>query len=144
MESLFRWVIAGVFLVTSPFVAIGAYEAYETKAQLRESQRLVGKVVANRLVIDQRDGLEEQAYRPEVTFTSADGAVHRFTDAAASLPPDYAIGETVPVLYAPGSPEKSRIASWKRLWLVPTLFVGVGLLPGAVAWLVMWRIGRRA
>jgi hypothetical protein len=142
MDSLFRWITAGVFLTTSPFVAIGAHEAYQTNAQLRESVRLPGTVVANRLVVDQRDGLEEHAYQPEVTFQSPDGATHRFTDGAASLPPDYALGEQVTVLYAAAQPKKTRIVSWKRLWLVPTLFVTVGLLPGVIAWLVMRRVAR--
>lgn len=142
MDALFRWITAGVFLVTSPFVVIGAHEAYQTDAQLRESVRLPGKVIANRLVVDQRDGVEERAYRPEVSFQSPDGATHRFTDGAGSLPPDYAIGETVRVLYAASQPENPRIASWKRLWLVPTLFVTVGLLPGVVAGLLMWWVAR--
>lgn len=142
MDALFRWITAGVFLLSSPFVAIGAHEAYETNAQLRESVRLPGTVVANRLVVDHRDGLEEHAYQPEVSFQSPDGARHRFTDGAGSLPPDYAIGEPVTVLYAAAQPQKARIASWKRLWLVPTLFVGVGLLPGVVVWFVMRRIAQ--
>lgn len=143
MDPLFRWIVAGVFLVGSPFSAIGVYEAYETSAELRNGSRLPGKVVGNRLVVDQRDGVEERAYRPEVAFQSADGAVHRFTDAAASLPPDYAVGERVTVLYVAAEPQKARIVSWKRLWLVPTLLSVVGLLPGAVAWLVIRRVARK-
>ncbi len=142
MDSLFRWVIAGVFLMTSPFLAIGAHEAYETSAQLRASQRLPGRVVANRLVVDQRDGQEDQAYQPEVTFQSPDGVSHRFTDPAGSLPPDYQVGAAVTVLCTAARPEQARILSWKRLWLVPTLFVGLGLLPGAITWLLLRRVAR--
>jgi hypothetical protein len=135
MTSLFRWITLGVFLTTSPFVAIGAQEAYQTHIQLRESELLPGKVIANHLAVDHRDGLEEHAYRPEVTFATRDGTEHHFTDGAGSLPPDYAVGEPVAVLYDGAQPEKSRISSWKRLWLVPTLFIIVGLFPG-------WRIAR--
>ena len=142
MDSLFRWVTAGIFLITSPFSAIGAYEAYQTQAELRQSQRLPGTVMANRLITDHRDGLEERAYQPEVSFRSPDGIIHHFTDPAASLPPDCAIGAPVTVLYAVAQPQKARIASWKRLWLVPSLLMVVGLLPGAIAGLVMWRVSR--
>lgn len=62
MDPLFRWIIAGVFLVGSPFSAIGVYEAYQTSAELRDGSRLLGNVVGNRLVVDQRDGIEERAY----------------------------------------------------------------------------------
>jgi len=144
MDSLFRWIIAGGFLITSPFTAIGAYEAYQTHAQLREGQRLPGTVIANRLVTDRRDGVEEQAYQPEVSFRSPDGAIHHFTDPAASLPADYAVGDAVTVLYATTQPQSARIASWKRLWLVPTLLIAVGLLPGAIIWVVLLRVSRAA
>jgi len=144
MDSLFRWITAGIFLITSPFTAIGAYEAYQTRTQLGASERLPGSVIGNRLVTDHRDGLEERAYQPEVSFRTPDGTIHHFTDPAASLPPDYAVGDSVTVLYAAAEPQKARIASWKRLWLVPTLLIVVGLLPGAIAWLVMSRIARAA
>jgi hypothetical protein len=139
---LFRWVLAAVFLLGSPFVALGAVEAYRVHAQLRASELVVGTVVANRLIEDQRDGVDERSYRPEVVFRTRDGATHRFTDGAGSLPPDYAVGDNVAVLQASQPAEAPRIASWKRLWLAPTLFIVVGLLPGAVAWLVLRRVGR--
>jgi hypothetical protein len=142
MDSLFRWVAAGIFLITSPFTAIGAYEAYQTRAELHQSLRLPGTVIGNRSITEHRDGVEEHAYQPEVSFRSPDGVIHHFADPAASLPPDYAVGAPVAVLYNPAAPQKMRIASWKRLWLVPSLLVVVGLLPGAVAWLVMRRISR--
>jgi len=144
MDVLFRWITAGVFLITSPFTAIGAYEGYQAHAQLRDGQHLPGTVVANRLTTELRDGVVEHAYQPEVSFRTPDGTVRHFTDPAASLPADYSVGDAVTVLYMAAQPQNARIASWKRLWLVPTLLIAVGLLPGAIIWVVLLRVSRAA
>jgi len=140
MEPLFRWVLAGVLLVGSPFVAIGGWEAAQTSAELRRSVRVQGRVVENRLLTDHRDGLEEHAYVPVIEFQDASGRKRRFTDPAGSLPPDYAVGDLVEVSFNPGDPTHPRIASWKRLWLVPTLLVTVGLLPALVCAAIFRRL----
>lgn len=142
MEPLFRWVLAGVFLVCSPFIGMGVYEAAQTSSELRRDQRTYGTVVDNRLVTDHRDGVEEHAYVPVVEFRDNAGKTVRFTDPAGSLPPDYAVGERVELAFDSANPNRARITSWKRLWLVPTIFVVVGLLPPAVCALVLWRISR--
>lgn len=142
VDALFRWVVAGTFLLTSPFAILGVLEVYHTASELRAGERTDGTVVTNRLTVDHRDGVEEHAYVPEVSFRSRDGSTHRFTDGAGSMPPDYTPGERVEVTYRASDPERARILSWKRLWLAPTIFVLVGLLPGCVAWLVLSRISR--
>ncbi len=144
MEGLFRWVLGGSLLLGSPFVLIGACEAVETSAELRRSLRAQGTVVDNRLVIDHRDGFEEQAYQPVVEYRDADGRLRRFSDPAGSLPPDHAVGEAVEVAFDPHDPAKARLTSWKRLWLVPTLLVSVGLLPALVCALIFRAISRSA
>jgi hypothetical protein len=144
VDPLFRWIVAGAFLLASPFTIIGALEAYDTAAQQRHGESALGSVVANHLSTTERDGMDEHAYQPEVSFNSRDGLAHRFTDGVGSLPPDYEPGAKVSVLYPAAHPERARIASWKRLWLVPSIFVSVGLLPGIVAWVVVSRISRFA
>lgn len=144
MDSLFRWIVVGVFVCSSPFALVGAWEAYGVVGELQRGQQVVGVVVGNRQTVDRRDGVEERAFQPEVTFRSADGVERRFTDGVGSLPPDYAVGESVPVLYATTDPGHARVLSWKRLWLAPTIFVLAGLLPGFIAWVVVGRVSRRA
>ena len=142
MEALFRWMLGGVLLIGSPFIAIGGCEAIETASTLERSVRTRGTVVDNRLVVDHRDGLEERSYQPVVEFRDAAGRVRRFSDPAGSLPPDYAVGEAVDVAFEASDPSKARLTSWKRLWLVPVLLVAVGLLPALVCWLVFTAISR--
>lgn len=132
MEPLFRWLLAGVLFVGSPFAAIGGWEALKTASELRRDIRCYGRVVENRVVTDQRDGLQEHAYVPVVEFLDTKGGKRRFTDPAGSLPPDYAVGESVEIAFDPSDPARARITSWKRLWFVPALLVTVGLLPASV------------
>lgn len=142
MEVLFRWILGGVLLIGSPFVVIGGCEAVETAAELERSVRTQGKVVDNRLIVDHRDGAEERAYQPVVEFRDAAGRVRRFSDPAGSLPPDHAVGEVVEVAFDAQEPSKARLTSWKRLWLVPTLLVCVGLLPALVCAVIFTTISR--
>lgn len=143
MDPVFRWVVGLVFLLGSPFAAIGAWEAVETARALERHHRTQGIVLENRLVVDRRDGQEERAYLPVVEYRNAEGTVARFTDGVGSLPADYAVGEAVPVAIDPQDPRRGRICSWKRLWFAPTLLVGVGLLPGAVCAFVLRHASRR-
>ena len=143
-DPVFRWVQLGVLAMGLPFAAIGACEASNTRAELRRDARTQGLVVDNRLVTDQRDGIEEHAYVPVVEFRDANGRAVRFTDPNGSLPPDYASGDRVDVAFDPSDPTRARITSWKRLWLVPTILVVVGLLPSAVCAIVLRRVAGRS
>jgi hypothetical protein len=143
MDSILRWVFVGVLLFGSPFVAVGACEAVKTSNELAAQVRTEGTVVDNRLVTDRRDGNDEHAYLPVVEYVDGSGKAARFTDPVGSLPADYAVGERVPIAVDPRDASRSRITSWKRLWLAPTIFVAAGLLPVLVCAVVFWRISRR-
>jgi len=142
MDALFRWITAGVFALGSPFAIIGASEIAGTARELSTSVRTDGTVVDNRLTSDRRDGIDEHAYVPELEFHDASGRVIRFTDGVGSLPPDYAIGERVPIAYQRSQPSRARIVSWKRLWLAATIFLVAGLLPGVIVAIVLRRVSR--
>jgi len=129
-------------LLGSPLVAIGGCEAVSTKRELSRATRTRGTVVENRLVVDVRDGVEEHAYRPVVEFRDASGRRQRFTDAVASLPPDYSTGQTVDIAFDARAPHPGRIVSWKRLWLVPSLLSAVGLMPSLVCAILFRRLSR--
>lgn len=142
MDNLFRWILAGVMLLGSPFVAVGVGEGLKTESELRQSRSTRGTIVDNRLVAEQRDGVEEHAYQPVVEYRDESGAARRFTDAVGSLPADYAVGESVDIAYARDGEARPRILSWKRLWLVPTLLSAVGVLPGLVCFVILRRLSR--
>ena len=139
---MFRWVLLLVFAIGAPFSMIGLWEGYQTYSQLRRSERAAGTVTVNHLLVDRRDGNDEQAYRPEISFQTARGELVHFTDAAGSLPAEYAVGAKVEVAYEPDAPEHARLLSWKRLWLVPSVLTLAGLLPALIAGALLVKLSR--
>jgi len=83
------------------------------------------------------------AYVPVVEFQTHDGETVRFTDGVGTIPPDYEVGTEVKVLYDPDDVHHARVASWKRLWLAPTILTCVGLVPVLIAVVVIWVAGRK-
>ena len=136
-------VVAFVALLGSPFLGVGLYEAYQTRKKTGTFIRTGGTVVDNQYTTTNHDGTVSGAYHPVVEFTDAAGAVVRFTEGVGSLPPDYAAGEQVTVVYNPQDPKDARVYTWKRVWFVPTLFVVIGLLPAVITIAVMGVVRRR-
>jgi hypothetical protein len=141
---IFRLVFIILLVVGAPFVLIALSEIVQINAAYSRGQA-TGTVVDNSYSTTQDGTTVSGAYYPVVDFTTAAGETIRFTDGAGSLPPDYEIGATVPVLYDPAGVERPRLASWKRLWLVPTLFIVLGLLPATVfgLWLAITTVQAR-
>ena len=83
------------------------------------------------------------SYAPVVDFRTLEGETVRFADGVGSIPPDYEVGAEVKVLYDPEDVHSARGASWKRLWLAPTILTCVGLVPILLGVLVVWVVGLR-
>jgi hypothetical protein len=108
---------------------------------LRRAERTTGTVTALRAEGPADGGGNAQMLRPVIRFVArrdvGQGGEVEFTLAAASTPPRYRIGDSVPVRYDPLNPAATaRIDSLRSLWLapalcgglaVPALIVGVGL-----------------
>jgi len=122
--------IGGVLLLVGcPFFGIGAYEAVEAQQETQTFTAVRGTVVDNSYQTTYNNGNEEGAYYTVVEFTDSTGETVRFTDGAGSLPPDYEVGDQVPVLYNPDDIHDARLNTWKRVWFVPTLLMCIGGLP---------------
>lgn len=73
---------------------------------------------------------------PVVLFRDEAGVHHRFT-ALASTQETFEVGETLPILYDPGHPERARIRSFDALWMRPILLMGFGVvMAGGSAWML--------
>lgn len=75
-------------------------------------------------------------YAPVVRFRLPQGQSMEVRDLASGAP-DFAVGDTVTVLYLPETPADFRLDTFDRLWLVPLLLAGFGgfwLMFGAIAW----------
>jgi hypothetical protein len=135
-------VIAFVGLLSSPFLGIGLYEAYETRKQLNAFTHTTGTVVDNSYSTSNHDGTLSGAYYPVVEFTDTNGTLVRFMEGVGSLPPDYTVGDQVAVVYDHLNPKDARIYTWKRIWFAPTLFIVVGLLPIVITVVIMTAVRR--
>ncbi len=142
LDPVHRLVALILLLVGCPFFSIGLYEAMMTHHQLNTFVAVQGTVIDNTYATTNSDDSASGAYYPVVEFKPRDGQVRRFTDGIGSLPPNYAVGAQVEVLYNPQDVSKVRIYSWMRLWFAPTLLVGIGLFP-ILALLVLIAVAQR-
>lgn len=142
IDGLSLIVVGFVALMCLPFFGVGLYEAYRSRQQLSGFRRAEGRVVDNSYATINDNGTITGAYHPVVEFRPAGGSPVRFTDGIGSLPPDYEVGAQVPVIYNPENHREARIYTWKRVWLAPTIFMAVGVLPVIVAIGAMRIVGR--
>lgn len=123
-----------------PFFFVGLYEAYQNNQAIKNFTHTEGTVVGNSYTTTYEDGNAVGSYLPQVEFTTTNGKNIRFTDQIGSLPPDYEIGSKVQIIYQPANPTNARIHSLKRLWLAPTIFMTVGLLPMIIGLIIIWHL----
>ena len=105
----------------------GGVRLLRTRAFLSKTKETVGEIVALKKVLPV-DSYEQATYRPVVSFRVGTSSPIRFESMTSSNPPQYSIGDSVPVLYDPGSPYDARIRSFTSLWLLPIVLCGLGLI----------------
>lgn len=94
-----------------------------------------GIVVDNTLIMD---GSGDPAYVASVTFETRTGRSVRFDDpVAASNPPQYAIGQSVTVVYPADAPERAMIRD-PMLWNVPAGLLAMAVLFAGVFGGIGW------
>jgi hypothetical protein len=98
---------------------------------VKTSQRAVGKITALEPGVD-NDG--DQVFSPHFSFMTKDGSTFEVSSKSGSNPPDFEIGDAVPVLYPLGDPAAARIATPFQtyglsiiLGIMGTAFVFLGL-----------------
>ncbi len=63
----------------------------------------------------------DATYAPTFQFEDTAGAQHTVASSFYSSPPEFHVGDNVPVLYRPDAPRRARIASFRQLWVLPIL-----------------------
>ena len=113
----------------------------------RTAERTEGTVVDVEYSLSSRSssGSRSRVAYPYVTYVSpADGREYTFRDSVGSNPPAYAVGERVPVLYAPARPGDARIDSWANRYLGPSISGGLGVVFTAIGSVLLILHRRRA
>jgi hypothetical protein len=125
--------IAAVLIVIAvALLAVAGVLAVAKLRFIRRAARTTGTVTALRAEGPTDGGGNAQMLRPVIRFTPPQGAGQggeiEFALAAASTPPRYRIGDSVPVRYDPLNPAATaRIDSLRGLWLAPALYGGLAV-----------------
>jgi hypothetical protein len=128
LGDLFGWLFFALF--GTAFVIIGAAVGLLLTSETRGMSRAQGRVVDY--------AVEDGAYRAIVEFATADGEPITFVDSTSASAPIYKMEQTVEVRYWPDGPRRTArvtvdlIAS--GLWLLPTMFIGIGGVFAAIGW----------
>lgn len=82
-----------------------------------------GKIIR---MIEHTDKDGDTAYFPVFSFRDGQGNEQTIHSSSGSFPPDYEVGDTVPVLYRPDDPSNAKINSFSSIW-------GISLITGIIA-----------
>ena len=121
--------IFGIFTVLGVvFLIIGAATYLHTRRFLDTAVAAEGVVLENlgRMDNSSNNYGSSRYYYPRIRFRTADGQDISFVSSSGSNPPSYSINETVKILYDPGQPDRAMVHSFVGLWLLPTIFGGIG------------------
>jgi hypothetical protein len=66
-------------------------------------------------------------YAPVFSFAAGDGKIYTIKSGVATNPPGFEVGQNVKVLYVPSHPANAKLASFRQLWFVTVLCVGLGV-----------------
>lgn len=126
-------VCAIVFVIAGPVLAIAAVRSvFSISKFVRHAAHASGQVVALRKGTTHDDTV---IYLPTFTFKTPSGQLITKESNIGSDPPDFSVGQQVPVLFDSGDPQTAKIATTGQLWLGPIIegilasfFMVVGVL----------------
>lgn len=107
------------------FGALAWFFLARTRRFLRTAVDAIGIIVD---LIESSGSEGGTVYSAVVRFQTADGQEIQWTESMASNPPAGQRGDQLPMRYDPADPQKARIAKTSRLWFMPLLFGGMGVL----------------
>lgn len=116
---------------------LGITFAFVRSAQnfIQKATETQGRVTALTPVTDKQNG--SVTYAPVFTYTASDGQTYTITSSMSSNPPDFAVGQNVPILYDPQNPAGARLKSAGQLYLIPLIVGPIGLVFIAVGFVLL-------
>lgn len=103
------------------FLSAGAWQGYRVASFIDGAERTVGNIVR----VDVVQGSGARLTDALVRFQAASGTLIEFRTGGDSAA--YQVGEQLPVLYRPESPEQARVNHLLDLWFIPFVLVVIGL-----------------
>lgn len=131
-----------VFAVAGTGMGVATWYSLSSSNQLAsEGARAEGTVI-DLVYRSSDDG--GGTYAPVVEFRDQDGNRQLYRSSSGSNPPSYDRGETVEVIYMPGTPERAMIDSFSDRWMVP-LILGIFMLSfGGIGYAILFFMIRHA
>ena len=121
MEHVWTGLIFAAFGAAFLVAALLAY--LHTRRFVAESVPALGEVIGLR----KHDG-DGVTYSPIIRFPGPGGRLFEFTETTSSNPPGYSVGDRVEIRYHSQNPKRARVASPFRLYLLASIFGGLGVL----------------
>jgi hypothetical protein len=122
------------------FLFVSAGSAVDTITFLVRSVHAEGTITAlAKSVAD--DGTIN--YRPVFTFVTTDGKRQTVQSYVGSAPPDFEVGDTVPVRYKPADPSVARIDTFWQTWALATMFAIGACAMVLFGWFFRWRVQKK-
>ena len=111
-----RKLIGGFILASAAVLTIvSGISLYFSFRFVERSTSVEGEVVEN---LKRSSGGNDYFY-PIVAFQTIEGETVKALVSMGSFPPQYAVGDPVPLLYDTDDPKDVRIASFLGLWMIP-------------------------
>lgn len=126
------WIFA---LLGTFFTMLGLLFGLPPLLQLGSHARAEGSVVDYR-----RSG--DTAY-PIVQFSTPDGRRWEFEDRVGSDPPQFSLEQKVDVRYDPSNPRNAFVNTFVNLWLLPGIFLLVGVVFACIGWAGVFTTARK-
>jgi hypothetical protein len=138
--KLLRWILryqvrfaATVFLPFGIVVIVGGLILYCFEWRfVRSAQHTTGTITMLESRIDHDS---DEYFYPHFTFSKPDGTSFEIASRVGTNPPDFEVGEQVPVIYGSHDPETAKIATTFQIYgfsiifgILGTTFVGLGFL----------------
>ena len=126
-----RSLVWSSLIVGAAFLLVAAGLTIHSGVLLIRGVHVTGTVVK---LIPSTDSKGNVMYTPVFNYTARNGATYMAVTNFSSNPPDYAIGQSISVLYEPGHPESATPESFGALWFLPVFFGGFGICLIAAGW----------
>jgi hypothetical protein len=138
-----RWI--ALYVIGPCFLLVALIASMDTAVFLHRAVATTGTVVGLRATSEpNKHGV---TYAPVFSFSAADGRSYTIHSRVSSSPPEFSIGQRVPVLYEPDRPTLAKIDSHLQLWTFPDVFGGIGFVFVLLSYVVRsferWRDRRR-
>lgn len=122
-------IITTVFtLFGATFFGIALFSFIHTQNFVKAAASTEGVVLELKPVESSSTNSGGYTYAPVVKFKTPDGKNIHFKSSTSSNPPEFSVGQTVPVLYNRSNPQEAQVDSFVQLWLLPTVFGGFGII----------------